>query len=185
MKKMKKTFKSHIYFWLSLLLLIIILQFFYIFYQNKNLSSNDLILSSKLAIPTPIPNNVVNMDSLGTMTHWQKGVVYNVKATSEYRGRIIKIDDEGGKVEEFGWNPFNYALKITIEGEKGHWNDIYLNKQELLKTSFIEKSQEGKETLITYKDLRISNKVQAFLTIDLTKTFEKNFVSAKIIRINI
>lgn len=136
------------------------------------------------ATPTPFPNHVVNLDSLATLSHWQKGVIYSAKVTSEYRGKILKIDNDGGMLQEYGWAPFDYVLKITVEGEDGHWNDIFLNKSELAKTVFKKIVEKNQEEIIDYKDLKANDRLQAFITMDLTKDFKNNFVSAEIIKVS-
>lgn len=134
-------------------------------------------------IPTPIPNHAVNMDALATLTHWQKGVFHSIKVTSESKGVIKNIDKDGGRIQEYDWSAFDYELKITLEAENGNWNDVFLNEIELSKTSFKQLNSDNTIESIDYTDLKETDNIEVFITMDLTKDFKDNFISAEIIRI--
>lgn len=167
----------------SVLAIVAVGELTYIFVLHSGLPSLTPTTQSSVIVvtPTPLPNHMVNLDTLQTLTHWQKGVVYSAKVTAEYRGIIEEVDTKGGQIKE-GSVPFNFALKITIIGDKRETNDIYLNSNELSKTTF-KQTVQGITKQINYTDLKAGDKIQAFVTQDLTKNFDNNFVSAEIIKL--
>ncbi|OGH02655.1 MAG: hypothetical protein A2798_03390 [Candidatus Levybacteria bacterium RIFCSPHIGHO2_01_FULL_37_17] len=178
-KSIKKNLGSKM---LIVVLLVIILVEFSFIVGGRKLDFFSTIQIGQQLTPTPYLNPAFNTDSLSMLTYWQKGVVSSAKTTTELKGTIIKIDTNG-KVSEHGWPAFNYALKIRIQGENGDGNDIFISPNELQKTAFNKMMTDGIKIPISSEDLKINDKIQVFLTFDLTKDFRNNFDKAEIIQL--
>lgn len=168
----------------AIVLIIVLGELTYLLYANGKI--NRVPASQPTEVKTEdtlvrSPNHAIDLNSLSMLTYWQRGVVNSAKITVELKGTIIKIDTDG-EIQEHGWPTFKYALKIRIRGENGDENDIFLNQNELQKTSFKYTTGDKTEN-IDYKELKISDNIQAFLIFDMKKDFENNFISGEIIKL--
>lgn len=173
MSKSKKGF-------IPIFLLVILIILVYILFLHVKIN---MLLATQNAEPNPAIspytlNPALDIDGLSMLTYWQKGIVKSANVTTELEGKIIKIDTDG-VVEEHGWLPFKYALKLRIQGQNGDSNDIFITPVELQKTVF----KRGNSGNMSYKELKLNDNIRAFIMFDLTKKFMDNFVSAEIIRL--
>jgi hypothetical protein len=166
---------------ITILAAIIPIGLFYILIQNGALSfsvSNLTNNAKNSTTPSPVPNYAVNLDAHSSLTYWQKGIVNSVKVTTDVQGVIIEVDTDG-QIEEHGWAPFDYALKLRIKGENGDENDIFISEEELQKTTFRDQNDHA----VNYKSLKLNDEIRALIAFDLTKEFGKNFISAEFIKL--
>lgn len=169
----------------TILLIIVLGELSYIVFLNGKVKPTSTPLAPEIritAMPTPFPNHAIDINGLSMLTYWQKGVVYSARINVELKGNIAEIDTNG-QIQEHGWPTFNYALKIKIKGENNKTNDVFLNQEELSKTVFKKVNAQNIMEPIDYKELKLNDKIQVFLILDLTKEFGNNFVSAEIIKL--